>query len=221
MSDHIERLKFVMRAGSAAGSKSGEVIYRCWVNCDDIGIPFQCSADGCSERVLYDCKYCPEHLRAETGVYIAPSQTGFGMGLFTAREFARGDRIAHYGGEIVTAEETEWRYGCMCDDDGEYIVVTAPYALGIDGTENSRDAVRIRGAGSYCNSPKGTDFKANARLGCRFIRASKALPANTEVFVCYGSEYWTLCGPEHMSHETKVEKCEVPIVELGRKRKWD
>jgi hypothetical protein len=200
----MKRLRFEMTIGPVAGLNEGIMLYRSWVNCDDTGIPFQCSADGCGQTVLYDCFYCDEHLRSECGVYIAPSQTGFGMGLFTAKCFRKGESIAHYGGELISDDELCNRYCWVTNDNGEYISVTAPYAL--EASKGTIDAVRIRGAGAYCNCPKGTSKRSNAYLGADDIRAWTNIRKNTEVFVSYGRAYWLNCGPKFASHQT-TEEC--------------
>jgi hypothetical protein len=212
------RLQFNLRMGPAAGKNHGKVLYRTWVNCDDMGVPFLCSVDKCEESVLDDCWFCTRHLREKCGVYIAPSRTGFGKGLFTAKAFKRGQRIAHYGGEIISAQEMDNRYGWMLDDEDEYVVVTAPYALSLNDTENARDAVRIRGAGSYCNSPKGFNIKCNASLGNRFVRATTTIHPDTEIFVSYGCEYWGCAGPDISTHETILRVDDIPDVPCKRRK---
>lgn len=202
----MSRLLFEMRAGSDAGARAGEVTYRAWVNCDDSGVPFMCSYDGgCARTVLYDCFYCDEHLESVCGVRIGPSPIA-GMGLFATRQFRRNDVITHYGGEIITPAEMETRYGCITTNDGEQLVMTAPYALGIDQSDETRDAVRVRGAGSYCNSPEGSSVRrrANARLGNRHIRASTTIQPGTEILCAYGRDYWQSAGPRTITHETRL-----------------
>lgn len=192
-----------MFIGDVAGENSGSMLYRTWVNCDDTGVPFLCSADGCEESVLYDCIYCDKHLRSICGVYVAPSETGFGLGLFTDRCFRKGESIVHYGGECVSDDELCHRYCWVKNDDGEYVSVTAPYAL--EAAVGTCDAVRIRGAGAYCNCPKGTNKRSNAYLGSNGIKASANIKKGVEVFVSYGRAYWMNCGPYYATHYTVVE----------------
>jgi hypothetical protein len=184
-------------------------------------MPLQCSADLCEQPVLEDCWFCAEHLRSIVGVYVAPSKTGYGKGLFTARSFKRGQRIAHYGGEVVSEEEMQSRYGWMFNKTADgYVVVTAPYALGIEGTTNSRDAARIRGAGSYCNSPKGLEgIRPNASLGNRYVRALVDMGPDTEVFVSYGRDYWVCASSHFETHSTTVQVNKLSLEPSCKKRK--
>lgn len=189
-----QRLRFNMYCNN-------EILYRCLVNCDDLGIPFLCNAEACDKCVLWDCFYCEEHLRSICGVYLAPSTTGHGKGLFSAKQFKRGQKIAHYGGEIISPEEMHSRYGWMTNECGDYFVVTAPYGIEIENSENVRDACRIRGAASYCNSIHGTGMKSNAQLGSRYVRATRTIEPDHEILVAYGRDYWKTTNCQH---ETKV-----------------
>ena len=197
------RLLFELRAGTDAESRAGSLVYRAWVNCDDTGVPFRCSHDGCEATVLYDCFLCGNHLESEYGVRILPSAIA-GLGLFATRRFRRNEIIVHYGGEIVSRDEMEVRYGCVENDRGDLITLTAPYALGIDRSENSRDAARVRGAGSYVNSAENVVGKrANARLGNRFIRATCTIEPGTEILCTYGDDYWHSASARTMTHTTR------------------
>lgn len=199
------RLLFELRAGAEAGSAAGSIVYRSWVNCDDTGVPFLCSHPSCTKHVLYDCFLCETHLESECGVRIGPS-TVAGLGLFATRKFKRNEIIVHYGGEVVSADEMETRYGCLRNDRGESVTLTAPYALGIDKSTHSRDAARVRGAGAYVNSSEGlrSGVTANARLGNRYIRALKTIEPGTEILCTYGTEYWQFESAATMTHCTRL-----------------
>ncbi len=201
----VKRLVYTLTAGDEAGFNASQTIYRTNVNCDDTGMPFRCCR--CDSLVMYDCYYCPLHLAEECGVRVGISKTGFGLGLFATRDFKRRHRVAHYGGEILTPAEIDARYGWLPDDSGEMFVTTAPYALGLVDSENVRDAARIRGAGAYCNDPRNTPYKANAALGCRYIRAVVDVKKGEEVFVDYGEHYWTRAGVIRQAN--RIESCKV------------
>jgi len=200
----LPRLLFVLRAGTKAGADAGNVLYRAWVNCDDTGVPFKCSDETCHSPVFHDCFYCDAHLTEHVGVVIRESNIpGCGLGLFASRSFSRGERIASYGGEVISSQELATRYSKMIDaETGEYLVVTAPYALGIHGSDNTRDGARIRGAGSYVNATLGTGRRPNSPLGNRYVRASRKINAGEEILCSYGAEYWKCASPAFMTHTT-------------------
>lgn len=214
------RLRCVVRVGSLAGRREGSVIYRTLVNCDDYGVPFRCSWHRCLQNVERDCYFCDHHLGKKYSVEIRQSNiAAAGLGLFATRDFAKGERVVHYGGEVISLEELHNRYGWMKDNTGEFLQITAPYTIGIADSDNSRDAIRIRGAGAYVNDPRGTRFEENVTLDDTHLHTTRPVKAGEEFFAVYGDEYWGSATPAHMSHVTEVD---VPLDDMGmrdRKRR--
>lgn len=218
----VQRMQCRMRMGPVAGKNQDCILYQTFVNCDDAGEPFVCSAARCSTRVTYDCYYCTRHLRTFFGVEVRPSQIpGAGMGLFTTRDVRKGDRIVHYGGEEITPDEMHNRYGWMRDDTNEYIQVVAPYAMTIRDSTNTLDAIRIRGAASYMNdATTSTQYTNNVDLATDFVYAQRNLRAGEELFTAYGDEYWSCASPDIVHHQTTLEDYVLPTGnESGRKRR--
>ncbi len=133
------------------------------------------------------------------------------------RNFRKGARVGHYGGELLTADEMYNRYNWMRKDSGRHLVITAPYALGTEGSDNVNDAARVRGATSYCNSTRGTGIQPNAVLGDKYVQALRSITAGEEILVNYGDEYWTCAGPECATHRTIISID--PLNEVPYKRR--
>ena len=155
-------------------------------------------ADGtaCTRTVCIGTDYCWQHLASQARLRIAPSGVaGAGKGLYawlTPKNraaqpsdvvFTKGSRIISYGGERVTAQELNARYGKK----------TAPYGAGSGGL--FIDAACQRGAGGMANGSDKThtanaDFAAARGSGDIVIRAKKNIKHGEEVLCSYGSSYW-------------------------------
>lgn len=216
----VLRLRCTLRMGSVAGSREGDILYQTFVNCDDAGEPFQCSSTKCTNRVLRDCYYCERHLQSNFGVVVAESHVdGGGLGLFTTRDFSRGSVIVHYGGETITPDEVHNRYGWMQNDQNDYIQVVAPYAMGINDSENTVDAIRIRGAASYINDARDTPFSPNVFLSHTHAVAKCNIAAGSELFASYGDSYWSCAFPYIMHHTTTLETVTIQEASCARKQR--
>ena len=115
-----------------------------------------------------------------------------GKGLFTKIEIAKGTRILEYKGKLQTWNEVKE------DSDNAYLFVI-----------NSRAVINAapfkKLLGRYANDAAGLlkvkGLTNNAEYvveGKRcFIEAKKNIPANEEIFVAYGKEYWKVTKKNH------------------------
>lgn len=128
-------------------------------------------------------------------VYVAPSTLlpHAGLGLFAARDFAPGEVLSLYDGELVDR-------GTALARDPSHMRVVLLHCMYIDGL---RAPLPQRGWGSFANDPRGTQVRANAcyalhtgargaatLLPCVVLRATRAVKRHDEVLVSYGSSYW-------------------------------
>jgi SET domain-containing protein len=109
-----------------------------------------------------------------------------GKGLFTKKPIPKGSRITEYKGKITTWKEVNHQDGF----NGYIYYIKRDHVI---------DAKRHKTAlGRYANDARGLKkikgITNNARYvqdGLRvFIEAKKNIPANSEILVDYGKEYW-------------------------------
>src|SRR4026209_562250 len=111
---------------------------------------------------------------------------GAGKGLFTKEFIPKGVRIVEYKGKRTTWREVK-------DDDGKN-----GYIFYIN-RDNVIDALRARTTlARYANDARGivrikgvlnnSDYVIDGKKV--FIESSKDIPANSEILVDYGKEYW-------------------------------
>ena len=145
-------------------------------------------------------QYCWTHLKQREGTRIKQSALGkaAGEGLFAARDFDVGERIAYYTGDWLYDGEEVW--------GGNYILYW--------NEEKSIDAARTNAApGRYVNDPKGSGRGPNARFsydrrnGRASIRATKRIKQGEEILVSYGQGYWA----GHGKMESTEERQEVDL----------
>ena len=105
-----------------------------------------------------------------------------GLGLFTgAKPMKKGASIP-YTGENLSRRAIDRRYGDS----------TAQYTLCRSKTQ-CRDALRTDtpGLARWINDSRGTTMRNNAKLTGGFTaKASRNIPANTEILASYGRQYW-------------------------------
>jgi transposase InsO family protein len=131
-------------------------------------------------------QYCWSHLRSVEKLRIKKSLVPrAGMGLFADRDYHVGEHIADYTGDRI----------CNNRDTG-------PYFLQLSG-KCAIDAARTNaGSGRWCNDPRGSDYRANAkfcanhrdRTAC--IRADRPIRKGDEILVPYGADYWRYFGQQ-------------------------
>ncbi len=132
-------------------------------------------------------QYCWVHLQQKEGTRIKKSTLGraAGNGLFAAKEFQIGDKIALYTGDWVYDEDEVW--------GGNYLLYW--------NAEKSIDAARTNAApGRFANDARGTGKRSNAtisydrRNGNAVLRATRKIKKGDEIFVPYGQGYWSEHG---------------------------
>jgi uncharacterized protein len=111
---------------------------------------------------------------------------GTGKGLFTTVAISKGTIITEYRGKVTTWEEADHRNG-----ENRYVFyVTKNNVIDANGNKeafahfanDARGPIKIKG---IVNNSE-YDIK-NKRV---FVIAKKDIPANGEIFVGYGKEYW-------------------------------
>ncbi|MBL7922655.1 MAG: SET domain-containing protein-lysine N-methyltransferase [Bacteroidia bacterium] len=115
-----------------------------------------------------------------------------GNGLFTLKEFKRGDIVCEYEGEIVPWSECEKRaekghegYVFFFSRNRCVDAYYTPWAFG-------RYANDARGIGRVAGLTNNAQYEVKIRNGEKrvFIVATRTIPAGSEVFVHYGDDYW-------------------------------
>lgn len=143
------------------------------------------SGNRCRNRTCRG-KLCWQHLKRDSGLRVKQSQiAAAGMGLWTTRRFKPNEKIGNYTGERITKQQMLARY--PNNKRGEY-VLCPNNGYCIDGKKTNSSSIR------FANDSKGnSQLKNNAvfKQGSDVLRAGpQGIPANREIFVSYGSDYW-------------------------------
>lgn len=141
----------------------------------------------CGNRTCRGTK-CWIHTKTQEGLRIRTSQVpNGGFGLYTTRRFPAGAKIADYTGEKMTRAQVGQKYGMR---RGDYVVCRNDREC-FDGAQTNSSFAR------YANDARGTPFVNNARFTAGrtvpILRATRAIPADREIFVSYrgsGGDYW-------------------------------
>lgn len=163
--------------------------FDCHIEC---GQCTQIKRDGnrCRNRVCYGFPLCWIHNQSEFGVRIRNSNIPNAQkGLFATKPFARGNWICPYNGEHIDANCINLRYA---EEE------TAPYASEKDDG-GFQDGACSRGIGNLANgifNNDGTSKPINRhnsilvdREGELWLRATKRIQPNQEIYTFYGNEY--------------------------------
>lgn len=113
---------------------------------------------------------------------------GAGKGLFTLKDFKKGDRIIEYLGEIITEAECDRRAE---KDEYGYIFYISKRRY-IDAFHMPEVLAR------FANDAKGLTKIKGLKNNCSYeiwkhrgwIKAEKDIAAGEEILVSYGAEYW-------------------------------
>lgn len=136
----------------------------------------------------------------EKQLYVKKSTLpGAGKGLFTKKFIPKGTRIVEYKGRTRT-----WKEVKQDVDESPYIYYVKRNFV-IDALNDKKAMAR------YANDARGLqrvkDISNNAEYvedGVRvFIEAAKDIPANSEIFVSYGPEYWQV-----IRHNMRIDEKE-------------
>ena len=111
---------------------------------------------------------------------------GSGKGLFTKKFIPKGSRIIEYKGRITTWKEVKHNDGA----NGYIYYVTRNHVIDSHTYKNAL----ARYANDACGMKKIRGISNNAiyiqeKLRV-YIEAAKDIPANSEILVAYGKEYW-------------------------------
>jgi hypothetical protein len=165
------------------------------------GSLFQCDLDSqqcqgqtkaharCKKLTRKSIPLCWMHLKSQLGLQIKPATNrSWGDGLFALVDFAPGEEICTYDGELLSKEQIDERYG---DEKGDY----APYALAI-GRNWAIDGACHRGIGSTANAQKkkrdtNAKFVVSHITRSARIVATKHIFSGDEIFVSYGTNYFS------------------------------
>lgn len=116
------------------------------------------------------------------GINVLPSNVPeFGQGLFATRDFHVDDVITKFEGEYVPFDPEKTERGRLIGyTEGEvFKAVRNPTKHG----------------GVYANDATGTDFETNAKIYKKgheyFLHATSFIPAGSEIFCEYGSDYFS------------------------------
>ena len=111
---------------------------------------------------------------------------GAGKGLFTKKFIPKGTRIVEYKGKISSWKEADHQHG-----GNGYIYYVKRYHV-IDALPRPKALARYANDAQGMIKVKGiTNNSDYVEDGLKvFIESKKDIPANSEIFVGYGKEYW-------------------------------
>ena len=112
---------------------------------------------------------------------------GSGKGLFTKKIIPKGSRIIEYKGRITTWKEVKHNNGA----NGYIYYVTRKHVIDSHTYKKAlaRYANDARGMKKIKGIANNAIYVQDNKLRV-FIEASKDIPANSEILVSYGKEYW-------------------------------
>jgi hypothetical protein len=169
------------------------VVFQCNLECQRC-IGLNKSGQRCKRKVCIGLPYCFTHLTQCLHLKIKQSNlvNNAGKGLFawdTNKNqdevvFKRGNLICEYGGEFITREELDERYGEK----------TAPYGIEIN-RNLCQDGACKRGIGVIANTANtkrenNAEFYLSTRPQRMIkLRATRPIKNHEEILVDYGNEY--------------------------------
>lgn len=120
---------------------------------------------------------------------------GAGKGLFTTKFIPKGTRIIEYKGKISSWKDADHQNG-----GNGYIYYVKRYHV-IDALPRPKALARYANDARGMTKIKGiTNNSDYVEDGLRvFIESKKDIPANSEIFVAYGKEYWDVIRAFHRS----------------------
>lgn len=124
--------------------------------------------------------------------YTAPStldlQCSRNLGLFTASEIGKGERILQYKGIALTAAEVSTWYGVPADAPARAWSTTEAHYLLQVSTDRFLDSRFVNCAARYINHKPAE--AANCTISpTGIISTTRRIPANSELFFSYGPAY--------------------------------
>lgn len=163
-----------------------------------ITVTARCSYVGskgrCARKTSITHPYCAPHTKTVLGLSVRKSNVpNAGRGLFAERDFAKGEQIARYGGEILTTEEYDERYSS--EAMGAY-GVQLDEARVIDARKTSAGVARY--ACDYHGSRKrpNAEYVADDESDEVWVVATRAIKAGDEILTDYGDDMHRAMGIE-------------------------
>lgn len=154
----------------------------------------QCNAltkqgTSCKRTTCKYTTYCWQHTKSIRNFVIKESNIpGAGDGLYTLKNFKKGDKILPYTGDLIDIPSDD-------DDDEllEYALTIGDKIINAESTQSeltrySNDCrIKNRRAGQCKNNNAQFDDVGNYEA---YMVATKNIKAGEEIFTDYGNEYW-------------------------------
>jgi SET domain-containing protein len=143
----------------------------------------------CKNTTCIYTEFCAVHTKALFDLAIKPSAIpAAGKGLFTLKSIKKNANIAKYTGDIKTLAAYKAK------PSGYAVAISHGRVMDAASTQNSlgRYANDCRAVNrGHCRGPNAR-FSVSNRGGNTmiWIKATKHIPANSEIFVSYGKGYW-------------------------------
>ena len=139
---------------------------------------------------------------------------GAGKGLFTTKFIPKGSRIVEYKGKI-----SSWKDADTQDGGNGYIYYVKRYHV-IDALPRPKALARYANDAQGMIRVKGiTNNSDYVEDGLKvYIESKKDIPANSEIFVGYGKEYWDVIKAFKKSQKNKSKRHTKPKKAKRRKQ---
>ena len=137
----------------------------------------------CRNRVCIGVDICHAHRKSKLGLVVKTSTLpNAGKGLFTTKDLKKNRRLrVKYQGDVLTREQNDERHGASQYDHNAY---------GLQVGDRIVDASCKRGLSSLANGSKSKATSNAEFTKSGFIRTTKKIPANKEILVHYGKDYF-------------------------------
>ena len=150
----------------------------------------QCAAptltgNRCKNRTCIYTEFCNIHAKSILGLVLKKSGIpNSGKGLFTLVDIKKKQNIVRYTGEIISQDEHNIRdsgYGLKLSDNKIMDARSTQSCIG----RYSNTCKTANKRAKHCKD-NNARFVINPRNDTVWIRATKNIPANSEIFVSYG-----------------------------------
>ena len=147
----------------------------------------------CKRSTCIYSTYCFQHFSTKYDLKLKTSTIpNSGKGLFTLKEIPRNRNVAQYTGRLITEEQYEEEDSGYGASISNHRIVDANSTQ--DGIARYANDCRILNRNQkQCNGPN-VEFVVNYDNGQEvpeiWLRSTKKILANSEIFLEYGDEYW-------------------------------
>lgn len=134
-----------------------------------------------------------------------------GKGLFTNRDFKKGDFIVEYLGEIINEAECDKR--AEKDQYGYIFYISKQNCIDAFHTPEhlARYANDAKGLTKIKGITNNASYEIHKKRG--WIKAEKNIKAGAEIFVSYGAEYWKDIRYNIKLDEDRLKEAEKELLE--------